>query len=63
MYLQNKQENGGGAPAASPMPKSDQGIWRAKESVFFNKECRTFLIVIPHSFMEEEDDSMSMESR
>ena len=25
-YLQNKQENGGGAPIASPMPKSDQGI-------------------------------------
>ena len=30
-----KQENGGGAPAASLMPKSDQGIWRVKESVFF----------------------------
>ena len=62
MYLQNKQENGGGALAASPMPKSDQGIWRVKESVFFNKECRTFLVVIPPSFMEEEDDLISLES-
>ena len=63
MYLQNKQENGGGALTSSPMPKSDQGIWRVKESVFFSKECRTFLIVIPPSFMEEEDDPISMESR
>ena len=63
MYLQNKQENDGGAPAASPMLKSDQGIWRVKESIFFSKECRTFLVVIPPSFMEEEDDPISMESR
>ena len=62
MYLQNKQENGSGAPAASPMPKSDQGIWRVKESVFFSKECRTFLVVIHPFFMEEEDDPISMES-
>ena len=62
MYLQNKQENGGGAPAASPMPKSDEGIWRVKKSVFFNKECHTFLIVIPSSFVGEEDDPISMES-
>ena len=34
-----------------------------KESVFFNKECRTFLVVIPPSFMKEEDDSISMESK
>ena len=61
MYLQNKQENGGGAPIASPMPKSDQGIKRVKESIFFSKECRTFLVVIPPSFMEEEDDPISME--
>ena len=63
MYLQNEQENGGGAPAASPMAKSDQGIWRVRESVLFNIECRTFLLVIPPSFMEEEDDPISMESR
>ena len=63
MYLQNKQENNGGAPAASPMPKSNQGIRRVKESVFFSKECRTSFIVIPPSFMEEEDDPISMESR
>ena len=62
MYLQNKQENGDGAPAASLMPKSDQGIWRVKESIFFSKECHTFLVVIPPSFMEEEDDPISIES-
>ena len=62
MYLQNKQENDDGAPAASPMSKLDQGIWRVKESVFFSKECHTFLVVIPPSFMEEEDDLISMES-
>ena len=50
-------------PAASPMPKSDKGISRVKESIFFNKECHTsFFVVIPHSFMEEEDDPISMES-
>ena len=62
MYLQNKQENGGGAPAASMMPKSDHGISRVKESVFFSKECRTFLVVILPSFMEEEGDPIYMES-
>ena len=62
MYLQNKQENSGGAPAASPMPKSDQVIWRVKESVFFGKECRTLLVVVPPFFMEEEDDLIFMES-
>ena len=35
MYLQNKQENEGGAPIASPIPKSNQGIWRVKEFVCF----------------------------
>ena len=63
MYLKNKQENSAGAPTASPMPKLDQGIWRVKESVFFKKECRTFLVVNSPSFMEEEDDPISMESR
>ena len=63
MYLQNKQENGGGAPIASSMPKSDQGIWRVKESILFSKECHTFLVVIPPSFMGEKDDPISMESR
>ena len=58
MCLQNKQENNGDAPAASLMPKSGQGIRRVKELVFSSKECRTFLVVIPHSFMEEEDDSI-----
>ena len=62
MCLQNKQKNDGGVPAISLMPKSDQGIWRVKESVFFSKECCTFLVVIPPSFMEE-DDSISMDSR
>ena len=61
MYLQNNQENDGGAPAASPMPKSDQGIWRVKESVFFSEESRTFIVVIPPSFIEEEDDMIYME--
>ena len=56
MYLQNKQENSSGVPAASPMTKSDQRIWREKDSVCFSKECRTFLVVVPPSFMEEEDD-------
>ena len=61
MYLQNKQENGGGVLAASSIPKLDQGIWRVKESVFFNKECRTSLIAIPPSFIGEEDDPIFME--
>ena len=63
MYLQNKQENGGGVPAISSIPNSDQGIWRVKESVFFSEECRTFLIMILPSFIEEEDDPISIESR
>ena len=63
MYLQNNQENDGGAPAASPITKSDQGIRRVKESVFFSQECRTFFVVIHHSFMEEKDDTISMENR
>ena len=63
MYLQNKQENDGGAPAASPMPKSDQGIWRVKESVFFSKECHTFFGVIPSFFMKEGGGSLFMGSR
>ena len=52
MYLQNKQENGGGAPAASPMSKLDPGIWRVKESVFFSQEYLTFFGVISSFFME-----------
>ena len=63
MYLQNKQENDGDAPAASLVLKSDQGIWREKESIFFSQECLTFFSLIPLSFMEEEDDPISMESR
>ena len=63
MYLQNKQENKDGALAASSMPKSNQGVWRVKESVFFSKECHTLLVMIPPSFMEEEDDPISMEIR
>ena len=63
MYLQNNQENNGGVPATSLMPKSnDQGIWRVKELVLFSEECRTFFVVIPPSFMEEEDDPIYMES-
>ena len=63
MYLQNKQENGGGAPAASPMPKLDQGIWRVNESVFLSKECRPFFGVILSSFMEEGGGPLFMGSR
>ena len=62
MYLQNNQENEDGVPVISLMPKSDQGIWRVKESVFFSEESHTFLVVIPPSFMEEEDDSIYMKS-
>ena len=62
MYLQNKQKNDGGAPAASLMPKSDQGIWIVKEPVFFSEECRTFFVVVPPSFMGEEDDSIFLEN-
>ena len=35
MYLQIKQENGGGALAASPMPKSDQGNLESKKISLF----------------------------
>ena len=63
MYLQNNQENGGDVLVISPMPKSDQGIWRVKEIVFFSQESHTFLVVIPPSFMEEDDDPISTESR
>ena len=62
MYVQNKQENCGGASVATPMPKSDQGIKQVKESVFFSKECRTSFVVISHSFMDEEYP-ISMENR
>ena len=62
-YLQNKHENGGGAPATSPMPKSYQEIWRVKGSIFFSQECHTFFGMIPPSFIEEKDDLISMESR
>ena len=48
-------------PAASPMPKSDQGIWRVKELVFFNQVCHTFFGVIPSSFMEEGGGPLSWE--
>ena len=44
------------------MPKSDQGIWRVIETVFFSQESHTFLVVIPHSFIEEEDYPIYMES-
>ena len=63
MYLQNKQENDGDAPVAFSMPKSDQGILREKESVFFSKECPTFLSVIPSSFMKEGGGLLFMGSR
>ena len=63
MNLQNKQENGGGVPAASPMPKLNQGIWRVKGSVFFSQECLTLFGVIPSSFMEEGGGPLFMGSR
>ena len=62
-YLQNKQENGSGALAASLTPKSDKGIWRVKESIFFSQECLTIFGMIPPSFIEKEDDPISKESR
>ena len=34
-----------------------------KESTFFSQESRTLFVVIPSSFMEEEVDPLSMESR
>ena len=63
MYLQKKQEHNGGVFAASLMPKSDQGIWGVKEFVFFSQERLTFFCLIPPSFIQEEDDPISMESR
>ena len=63
MYLQNKQENSGGASIASPMAKSNQGIWRVKESIFFSQECHTFFGFIPSSFMKEGGGPLFMGSR
>ena len=63
MYLQNKQENGDGAPAASLMPKSDKGIWRVKEFVFFSQEYITSFGVVPSSFMEQGGGPLFMGSR
>ena len=60
---QYKQENDDGASVASSIFKSDQEIWRVKESVFLCKECHTFFGVIPSSFMEEEVGPLFMESR
>ena len=67
MYMQNKQDNGGGVPVASPMLKSDSEIWREKESIFFSQESLTFYGVIPSSlwrmavvrFSWEVDDFLS----
>ena len=63
MYLQNKQENSGDASAASPMPKSDQGILREKEFVFFSQESLTFFGAIPSSFMKEGGGMLFMRNR
>ena len=53
IYLQNKQENGGGASVVSPMPKSDLFSSREKSISVFSQECLTFYGVLPSSFMEE----------
>ena len=60
--MQNKYENGDGAPVVSPMPKSDQEMWRVKGSIFSSQECHTFFGLIP-PFIEGKDDPISMESR
>ena len=54
MNLRSKQKNDDGAPAASQMPKSDQGAWKMEElASFFRKECLALFGVIPSSFMEK----------
>ena len=52
MYLQNKKENGGGAPVPSPMPKSDLFLLKEKSICIFNQEYLTLYGVTPSSFME-----------
>ena len=62
-YLQNKQGKGGGVPAASPMPKSDRENVESKRVSFSERNVVPFLVAIPSSFMEEEDDPLFLESK
>ena len=43
-YLQKKQENDGGVPAASPMPKLESGARRMKALVSFVWNVVPFLV-------------------
>ena len=63
MYLQNEQENGGGALIASTMPKSGLEIYREKSIRLFSQESLTFYCVIPFVFMEEGRCPLYMGSR
>ena len=45
------------------VPKDDANCGLLNFLSLLSKEYRTFLVVIPPSFMEEEDDLISMESR
>ena len=63
IYLQNKQENGGGAPVVSLMLKSDLLSSREKSISVFSQECLTFYSVPPSFFMEEGSCSLYMGSR
>ena len=63
MYLQNKQESGGGAPVASPMPKSDSETWREKRICIFQSRVSYLHGVTLSSFMEEGRCPLFMGSR
>ena len=63
MYLQNKQENGGGALVASPMPKTDLPQSREKTIFIFSQEYLTIYNVTPSSLMEEGRYPLYMGSR
>ena len=63
MYQQNKQENGGGAPVASLVPKSGLEIYREKSIYIFHQEYLTFYGVTPSLFSEEGRCPLYMGSR
>ena len=50
-------------PAASPMPKSDRENMESKRVSFSVRNVVPFLVAIPSSFMEEEDDPLFLESK
>ena len=61
MYLQNKQENGGVAPVASPMPKLVLEIWREKRILIFQSRVSYLVRYHPLFFMEEGRCPLSLE--